>query len=81
MVSKCSNVSASLQVLLLMCPLKLVDATDLLQAGQTLVRGAVGDGGPLGGDGGGDGDGDDMEGGGGGRVDREDDGRAAARRG
>jgi hypothetical protein len=60
-----------------MCPLKLVDATDLLQAGQCLDRGAVDDGGRLGGGG----DGDDMEDGGGGSVDREDDGTAAARGG
>jgi hypothetical protein len=57
---------ASPQLLLLMCPLKLVDAMDLLQAGHFLVRATVVCGG---------GDGADE---GGGRDDKEDEGMAAA---
>jgi hypothetical protein len=44
MESRCSDVSASLQVLELRCPLKPVGANDLRQAGHCLVRDVLGGG-------------------------------------
>ena len=75
---RCADVSASPQLLVLRCPLKLPDAKDLRQAGHCLVRDSWLGGGSRGGDG----DGDGWEGDGG-RSDDRDDGAAAsaARRG
>jgi hypothetical protein len=73
---RCSVVSASPQLLLLMCPLKLPDANDLRQAGHCFVREVWLGGGSRGGDG------DGWEGDGGRSWDSDDGAAAsAARRG